>query len=237
LPANDYNRNDDKDLFKYVDLDSMVPLKGAFKDATVTTHLARINKKPHRYITWDEFQIENYADESLMKYFYENRSRSHSAIDNYDTGYHPETWTPDTTFVIGQRVIASGRLPIGTDNDSYRWNVEKSISSSDLITGHVPACYKKMGVNRVTFSAVIMSDIEKTNFTNFMYSPEGFRFISKVFTAVNTDAGTYPLSYVLPKVDWTRSWTVEEILKDYGYTQKEIDEVIADLDNFKGMED
>ena len=41
----------------------------------------------------------------------------------------------------------------------------------------------------------------------------------------------------LPKVDWTRPWTVEEILKEYGYTQKEIEEVINDLTNFKGMED
>ena len=237
LPANDYNRNDTKDLYKFVDLDSMTSLKGAFKDATVTTHLARINKKPHRYLSWEEFQIENYIDESLTKYFYENNSRSHKAIDNYDTGYHPETWSPDTTFIIGQRVIASGRLPLGTNNDAYRWNVEKSILSKDLIKAHVPTCYQKMGVNRVTFSAIIMSQIEKDNFTNFMYSVDGFRFISKVFTAVNTDAGTYPLGQVFPKVDWTRAWTVEEILTDYGYTQKEIDEVIADLKNFKGMVD
>jgi hypothetical protein len=42
---------------------------------------------------------------------------------------------------------------------------------------------------------------------------------------------------VFPKVDWTRSWTVEEILKEYGYTQKEIEEVLNDLVNYKGMED
>ena len=42
---------------------------------------------------------------------------------------------------------------------------------------------------------------------------------------------------VFPKVDWTRSWTVEEILKDYGYTEGEIKEVMEDLKNFKGMDD
>ena len=41
----------------------------------------------------------------------------------------------------------------------------------------------------------------------------------------------------MPKVDWTRSWTVEEILKDYGYTEDEIKEVMEDLKNFKGMDD
>ena len=44
-------------------------------------------------------------------------------------------------------------------------------------------------------------------------------------------------SYWFPKVDWTRSWTVEEILKEYGYTNEEIKEVMEDLKNFKGMKD
>lgn len=30
----------------------------------------------------------------------------------------------------------------------------------------------------------------------------------------------------LPKVDWTKSWTDEEILKDYGYTDQEISEIL-----------
>ena len=41
---------------------------------------------------------------------------------------------------------------------------------------------------------------------------------------------------VLPKVDWTRSWTVEEILKDYGYTKLEIKDIMEDLKNFKGQD-
>ena len=45
------------------------------------------------------------------------------------------------------------------------------------------------------------------------------------------------ITYWFPKVDWTRSWTVEEILKDYGYTEDEIKTVMTDLDNFKGMDD
>ena len=49
--------------------------------------------------------------------------------------------------------------------------------------------------------------------------------------------GTTSLGKCLPKVDWTKSWTVEEILKDYGYTDIEIENIMADLDNFKGMDD
>lgn len=80
LPANDYIRNTTKDLYKYVDLDSMVHINKGFADAAVTTHAARITKKQHRYISWDEFQIENYIDPSLTKYFYENRAKEHYAI-------------------------------------------------------------------------------------------------------------------------------------------------------------
>ena len=77
--------------------------------------------------------------------------------------------------------------------------------------------------------------VEKQNFVKFIYSNNGFKFISKIFTAVNCD-GTVKQN-MFPKVDWIRSWTVEEILRDYGYTEEEIAEVMADLDNFKGMDD
>jgi uncharacterized protein (DUF433 family) len=40
---------------------------------------------------------------------------------------------------------------------------------------------------------------------------------------------------LFPKVDWTRTWTVEEILADYNYTEDEIKAIIKDLSKFKGM--
>ena len=80
------------------------------------------------------------------------------------------------------------------------------------------------------------TNLEKTNFASFMYSKDGFRFLCKVFVALNVDS-SISLNKFMPKVDWTRNWTVEEILRDYGYTEEEIAEVMADLDNFKGMDD
>lgn len=44
------------------------------------------------------------------------------------------------------------------------------------------------------------------------------------------------LKKFLPKVDWARPWTVEEILIEYNYIE-EIKEVMEDLKNFKGMND
>lgn len=237
LPANDYNRNDTKDLYKYVDLDSMISLKGAFKDAAVTTHCARINKKPHRYISWEEFQIENYIDESLTKYFYENRNRNHYAID---AAFYPYLSNPvtasfsnKTMLTIWQRDVANKHLPYKKDANSYKWNVLKSIDDTYFRTN----CFAASTKQSIGAFCIFNTPEEKQNIVDFLYSPNGFRFMSKVFTAMNCDSGIVQLGKFLPKVDWTRAWTVEEILADYGYTQKEIDEVMADLDNFKGIED
>ena len=68
------------------------------------------------------------------------------------------------------------------------------------------------------------------------YGEKGFKFYCKLFTSMNIDS-TAPLGKVIPKVDWSRPWTVEEILADYNYTEEEIKEVMNDLVNFKYMED
>jgi group I intron endonuclease len=232
LPANDYIRNDSKDLFKYVDLDSMKAINKGFSDAAVTTHMARITKKPHRYISWEEFQIENYIDPSLTKYFYENRSREHYAIDVMpnagQTLSKAGTWDVATTFIIGYRDMNHGHLPYTKSCTTYKWNVEESIDMQYLIDN----CNTRD--NRFMISQCIFNTAaEKQNFVNFVYT--NFKFISKVFTALNCDGTVKPIAF--PRVDWTRAWTVEEILADYGYSQKEIADVMSDLPNFKGMED
>lgn len=236
LPANDYNRNDTKDLYKYVDLDSMTSLRAAFKDATVTTHCARINKKPHRYISWEEFQIENYIDDSLMKYFYENRNRSHYAIDKGRRPQFSSITVEDNTntILLGIRDMNHRHLSYDKQCDTFLWNAMKAVDISKLKSnlGKTGSTNNQASHYFITFN----TPVEKDNFATFMYSSNGFRFLSKVFTALNADS-MVATGRFLPKVDWTRSWTVEEILADYGYTQKEIDEVMADLDNFKGMED
>ena len=125
-------------------------------------------------------------------------------------------------------------MPYSKNCDSYKWNVEKSITADELISRH--NIYKQYGTLRVSLNAIEFSTpTEKDNFTAFVYSDSGFRFISKIFTSINCDSNI-ELTNVFPKVDWTREWTVEEILADYGYTEKEIKEVMDDLANFKGMD-
>ena len=240
LPANDYIRNDSKDLFKYVDLDSMTSIRKGFADAAVTTHLARITKRHHRYISWEEFQIENYIDDSLTKYFYELRNRKHYAIDNTNLSGASDAqfkqFSLDTTVTFSSRDVNHGHLPYSKTCETYRYNITKDITNAEIFESR-KALRKGVYDGWLSIAGILNNTkAEKDNQVAFMYSDEGFRFLAKVFTAVNVDS-TLNLGRVFPKVDWTRPWTVEEILTEYGYTQKEIEEVLNDLVNFKGMED
>ena len=243
MPANDYRRfNKSNKLYQFVDINSIKVVRAGFKNAAVTTMMCKVNKARSVYLSEAEFEIENYTDKSLKKYFYETRKRNHYAIDTnfaYLRIDRAETLTPETSFIIGVRDIGHGHMPYSRTNMQYKWNVEKSVDAAYLIANqgkHRSNKYDKEAINGLTVNSIeFKTPKEKENFSNFVYSDEGFRFISKVFTAVNCD-GSVQLGKVFPKVSWTKSQTVQSILKDYGYTPKEIDEVTSDLKNFRGMD-
>ena len=239
LPANDYKRNKTKDLFKYQS--DMMPISNGFTDAAVTTHVARIHKgtvddpAPNINMTLDEFERSQYIDRQLDKYFEENSKRSHYAIDN-SCGWITETASPNISYTIlfDHRCVPHKHFAYSKKTAEYHWNILKDITMVDMLTsaGKQALLERKLNKDCITFS----SDLEKNNFAMFMYSDNGFRFYAKILSALNKDS-TEVLSKWVPKVDWTRSWTVEEILKDYGYTEEDIAKVMADLDHFKGMDD
>ncbi len=236
LPANDYKRNKTKDLFNYQS--EMEAINDGFDDAAVTTHLCLVNKNKANNMTLDEFERSQYIDPSLNKYFEVNSKRSHYAIDNHIC--KPKiarfrTIDLRKCFYTGKRDLAAGHLPYSKDTMSYKINFNL-LTDHDEFLANSSKSEQALG-NSGNYTVVpFNTEIEKDNLINFLYSNTGFRFISKLFTAINVDCYVVPSKY-LPKVDWTRSWTVEEILADYGYTADEIAEVIADLVNFKGMDD
>lgn len=237
LPANDYRRfHKENALYQYVDIRSMRSVINGFNDAAVTTMMCKINKERAYYISEDEFEIENYIDDSLRKYFYESRKRSNFAFDNPDCGKRPDTWIERKTFVIGFRDMSHSHLPYSKNVTSYKWNVEHSIDWKYFVDNHNNPRATRAGTYEVSYYGVTFnSEKECKNFTDFVYSSDGFRFMSKVFTALNVDS-FIQLNKFMPKVNWEKPQTVESILKDYGYTEDEIKEVINDLVNFKDME-
>ena len=233
LPANDYKRNKTKDLFNYQS--EMETINNGFDDAAVTTHLARIHKTKVNSLTLDEFERSQYIDRQLDKYFEENSKRKHYAIDKIvPAGYGASqikniiAWDCKKTFIIGLRDINHKHMPYSKNCVTYNWNVNEELDFNYILNN----CLNTNGWLLIS-DCQFNTEIEKQNFVRFIY--QNFKFTSKVFTALNCDGGVKSIAF--PKVDWTRSWTVEEILKDYGYTEDEIKEVMEDLKNFKGMDD
>ena len=243
LPANDYKRNKTKDLFKYQS--NMVAINDGFIDAAVTTHVAKIHKgtvedpAPNINMTLDEFERSQYIDRSLDKYFEENSKRTHYAIDN--ATYKPKLNTFKQIFdlrkclFIGKRYISDEHLPYTKEAAGYKVNIGRTITHDELIAMSAKSEQANGNVGDFILTQ-FNTELEQNNITDFLYSRDGSRFFAKVLVAMNADSYCHVKKF-LPKVDWTRSWTVEEILKDYGYTDEEIAEVVADLDNFKGMDD
>ena len=239
MPSNDWRRYNKKDkLYQFVDTNSIKVVRAGFKNAAVTTMMCKVNKERSVYLSEAEFEIENYTDKSLKKYFYETWRRSHYAIDTKFTQVKCDDlrkMNPETTFIIGHRDISHGHLPYSKEADTYKWNVKKSIDAEYMIREHAEHLYgKETGMikyNTFTFKTAK----EKKNFTDFVYSDEGFRFMTRVFLGVNAD-GYIQEGKVFPKVSWSKSQTVQSILKDYGYTSTEIQEVMDDLKNFRSMD-
>lgn len=234
LPANDYKRNKTKDLFNYQS--EMESINDGFDDAAVTTHLAEIHKTKVNNMTLDAFERSQYIDPSLDKYFEENSKRTHYAIDKSSELQNIKN--PDLTKIIfiGSRDINHKHLPYSKNTLTNNINLNL-LSYKEICERFCMKSAKEKG--ELYFQGncfVLNTQKEKDNIINLVYSKDGFRFISKLFTSMNVDGRT-PLYKVFPKVDWTRSWTVEEILADYGYTEDEIKTVMTDLDNFKGMDD
>ena len=238
LPANDYRRwhKEDK-LYQYVDINSMKAVQDGFKDAAVTTMMCKVNKHRAHYISEDEFEIENYIDPQLKKYFYEVRRRNHTGIDNSAAGMLYDDFKKievSKSVYLGDRVMGDKHLPYDMEAMTNRYNMG-NVTKEELIEKdkHRIEKYGRMGHYYII---PFNTELERNNFVNFMYSKDGFRFFGKVFTALNLD-GSVQLGKVFPKVDWTKPQTVQSILRDYGYTPSEIEEVVADLANFKGMEE
>ena len=234
LPANDYKRNKTKDLFNYQS--EMEPVNDGFDDAAVTTHLCLVSKNKANNMTLDAFERSQYIDPSLDKYFEENSKRKHYAIDatcapsNYEA--YKNKINVDTTFIVHTRDINHRYIPYKGKAYSVNWNINK-IGTIEYLHER----YWTMGGGRQSTYAftTFNTALERNNYTDFMLK-SGWKFMCKIFKALNAD-GWVAASIWAPKVDWTRSWTVEEILKDYGYTEEDIAKIMADLDNFKGMDD
>ena len=97
--------------------------------------------------------------------------------------------------------------------------------------------------NNKSFSSFVVRGFktkeEKINFAKWWYSSELIgdgkpkHGLTSLLIASLEKGTSSSFAEILPIVDWTREWTDEEILKEYGYTDEEIKEVLDKAKHFK----
>ena len=234
LPIKDICRS--SELVRHV-IDAKSVDRGAFKGAVVTTAISCPSKNTVNEYSAKEFLYlkQTKTDSLLYNYVVDNAYREYdrftqrvdcSLIDL--TADHLGQKPVDVGFLVSHRESSHGHLPYSKTSPQYRWNVLHDLSPEELLD-----IWSARKINARTHAILILlpTKQERDNLANFIYSKDGFRFLSMQFDAMNSDFAQY--AEVFPKVDWSRPWTVEEILTDYGYTEDEIKEVMKNLKNYK----
>lgn len=225
MPMSAYKKNG---LYKHIVASTALPAN-AFKDASVLAHVAVLSKEAGG-VTEAEAAILGYR-EDLQSFYRENLSRSvnwgYTGFDNLRGSSKDAIMnklrtyniTPENSFMGDSRTSAAG-LPVKSTSLSYRWNVLKALSFEDLrdeIKVHDYNC------NLPHFFIIFKTAEERNNFIKWAYGSTRNLFY-KLVKGLNTNGGSpYP---AIPRVDWSRPWTDEQILRDYGYKPSEIKKIL-----------
>ena len=222
MPASKYKKNK---LFKNVTSFEVLPWKDyhdCFEDADTHIHLATLEQNTDNYETWQEFELNTY-NQKWIKYYRENLRRE--ASWEYKPWCSSETvnnlLNEGCTFLLTIRTAVDG-VHKGENCADYRWNMlnEVILDSNERSDRALPKD-NKSDLYGALFS-IFKTPEEKLNISSYWYS-------SKIMTEIvrGLNKQSFPnTTLFLPKVDWNRSWTDEEILRDYGYTEDEIKEIL-----------
>ena len=220
MPASKYKG---KELYKYVE--SIEKVEDNFEDACIGDSLtvATMSKTADAFSSFEELEICKF-DERFKKFYRQNLTRKINF--DYQVKYNDKnkdilqnkinSLTLELDFVIPVRCAANG---IDMSGFSYDWNINHKENKSVFSIGWDGTQWQTF------FSAIKFAhSIEKDNFTNFWYRKGRDGLMHKLIKGLNKAGGTIELA--IPRVDWSHSWTDEEILKEYGYTEEEIKEIL-----------
>lgn len=231
LPANDYLKADG--VFNYVKTIEHIP--GFGEDANVLPTICEIVKNNlHNYSKLDIYTKLS-SNDLTYKYFSENNKRENVVEFDEDTTIQDLDFSDKLIF--GVKVSANAKDH--SDSCNIQGSAKGIIYAINNKFKTLADHYAKRK-SKALWGVILKfnSSIERDNAFKFIYSDESGRFCNMLITSMHKDnMNAREHSYWFPKVDWTREWTVEEILREYDYTNEEIKEVIEDLENFKGMKD
>lgn len=164
---------------------------------------------------------------AFIDYIYYIRENNYNKL-NSKTAMTAATWTPHIAHGWGVQEIYNKEHNL-KDDANCNWNLRRV---NNLINEVYNPAKDSNGKTCISQAATIFeTEEERINYTNWWFSAEltgKYRHcgLATILLRWMNKSTQCAWSYIIPRVNWKRPWTDEEILKDYGYTEEEIEKVI-----------
>ena len=216
MPASKYKG---KELYRYVE--SIDKLDDNFEGACIGDSLtvATMSKIADTFSSFEELEMCK-ADNKFKKFYRANINRTTSyKIGLYYTKPEKEEYSQNTDFFVYLRAAANG---VDMSGGAFDWN--NKLKSEEELQSYIIRWYESKQTCVCGQFILFNTPTEKDNFTNYWYRNGTSGLCHKLLKGLNKSSGT--ITPAIPRVDWSHPWTDEEILKEYGYTEEEIKEIL-----------
>ena len=222
MPASKYKG---RELYRYVE--SIEKVEDHFEGAEVGESLTitTMSKSADIFSSFEELEMRKFDERFKKFYEYNLLSNLSQKYIGLIQGFTNEETIKNfilkldinNDFLISDRVCANG---VDMSGNSYNWNVLRNIKNSDISHGT-----QGKGKWRAHYGVLYFNtEVERTNFTDYWYRNGTAGLCHKLIKGLHKTGGTVDIA--IPRVDWSHPWTDEEILKEYGYTEEEIKEIL-----------
>lgn len=211
-----------------------------FDGAATFPEICNLKSNKNYFENYKDFEIQVIYDKKLLKFWKKQTERlkdktyiSHMCGVNKNIQKNLDSRTCHTTGIYAPAVVlANGVTDILNKDKSFRedlpqyiWNFLKPDKKIYEVFGTDPNQTLTQSVT------IFKSESEKDNFVKWWYSAQlsgkyRLQGLSSILLRSLNRHTSVAFDYAIPNVDWTKSWTDEEILKDYGYTDQEIYEIL-----------
>lgn len=233
MPLSKYKKSN---LYNYIIPSSIIYSTSTvnFDGAFTSPIICKLNKTRISEYNYNEFEIRDYYDNRLRKFWDQqlkriptfNQYMSFKLEDLYmypsKTTFSCGMYTPNILLKNGPKTLKNSDGTFKTEDRHYIWNFIKP-------EGTLNKYFKNYTGQTLT---VFSTERERDNFTKWFHSAElngkdRLSGLSSILLWCMHKSTACPFNYAIPYVDWNKEWTDEEILKDYGFTDKEIKEVLS----------
>lgn len=226
-----------------------------FDGADTYPVICTLSKQPTNNLTFKEFEQQYCCnrEEGLGKKFFEEQDKRIAAeaaglrpkafvlhavgvrdVDfaKFDskTSISTNIWTPHIAHGWGAQQVYADVATLKYKEHAYiDWNFRKVNKPINEVFN---VCHSKTGDTIAQTQTVCNTEAGKDNMLAWMHSAErnGKYRHCGLFTILlrwMNKSTCCPYDLIIPRVDWdSRTWTDEEILRDYGYTEEEIENIL-----------